>query len=221
MTNLGQHLLDVVHWYLDAKGPRSVSSGGGRFTLRDNGETPDVQDARFDYANWFATWSHRECSRGASPWRGLEFCGTRGSLTISRQGFFVTPDPLADPENAIPQFGGPHPVGGPRQTATRPAAGARTTAIADHSGNDLDQFRRHARNFIDCVRSRQEPAASLESAHRVVTACHLANLSLRLNRTLRWDAESESVIGDPEAQALLVRPYRAPWDAVKKALLEV
>jgi hypothetical protein len=93
--------------------------------------------------------------------------------------------------------------------------------VRDDSGSELDQFRRHARNFIDCVRSRHEPAAGLEAAHRVATACHLANLSLRLDRKLRWDAERESVIGDPEAEALLERPYRAPWDAMKRALLEV
>jgi len=221
MTNLGQHSLDVVHWFLDATAPRTVTSAGGRFTLRDNGETPDVQDAQFDYTGWLATWSHRECSRGASPWRGLEFCGTRGSLTISRQGFVVTPDPEIAPENAIPQFGGPQPIGGPRTTGDRASAGLRTTPVRDNSGSELDQFRRHARNFIDCVRSRHEPAAGLEAAHRVATACHLANLSLRLDRKLRWDAGHESVIGDPEAEALLERPYRAPWDAMKRALLEV
>ena len=221
MTNLGQHSLDVVHWFLDATAPRAVTSAGGRFTLRDNGETPDVQDARFDYTDWFATWSHRECSRGASPWRGLEFCGTRGSLTISRQGFVVTPDPELAPEDAIPRFGGPHPVGGPRTTGDRASAGSRTMAVSDNSGSELDQFRRHARNFIDCVRSRHEPAAGLEGAHRVATACHLANLSLRLDRKLRWDAERESVVVDPEAEALLERPYRTPWDAMKRALLEL
>jgi predicted dehydrogenase len=219
MTNLGQHSLDVVHWFLDATAPRAVTSAGGRFMLRDNGETPDIQDARFDYTDWSATWSHRECSRGASPFRGLEFCGTRGSLNISRQGFVVTPDPDIAPENAIPQFGGPQPVGGPRNTGDRIAAGSRTTAFSDSSGNDLDQFRRHARNFVDCVRSRKEPAASIETGHRVATACHLANLSLRLDRKLHWDPERELIIDDPEAEALLERPYRAPWDSEKKALL--
>src|SRR5687768_1616675 len=45
MTNLGQHSLDVVHWIFDIKGPRAVTSSGGRFFLKDNGEVPDVQDA--------------------------------------------------------------------------------------------------------------------------------------------------------------------------------
>jgi len=221
MTNLGQHSLDVVHWFLDATAPCSVSSTGGRHTLRDNGETPDAQDASFDYKDWSATWSHRECSRGASPWRGLEFCGTLGSLTISRQGFVVTPDPAIAPENAIPQFGGPQPIGGPSATGDRALTAPMTTALKDNSGSELDQFRRHARNFIVCLRSRDEPAAGLEAAHRVATACHLANLSLRLDRKLRWDAERESITGDPEAEALLERPYRTPWDAEKRALLEV
>jgi predicted dehydrogenase len=221
MTNLGQHALDVVHWFLDATAPRSVTSAGGRFALLDNGETPDVQDARFDYKDWFATWSHRECSRGASPWRGLEFCGTRGSLTISRQGFIASNDPQLVPENAIPRFGGAHPKGGPVTTGDRATESPGTTVVRDDSGRELDQFRRHARNFIDCIRSRQQPAAGLEDSHRVATACHLANLSLRLDRRLLWDAKQESVIGDPEAEALLERPYRAPWDAMKRALVEV
>jgi hypothetical protein len=52
----------------------------------------------------------------------------------------------------------------------------------------------------------------------VAVACHLANLSLRLGRKLRWDADREEVIGDAEANALLVRPYRAPWDRELKSL---
>ena len=66
MTNLGQHSLDIVHWFLGADGPAAVTSVGGRFALRDNGETPDTQDALFEYAGWTASWSHREASRGRS-----------------------------------------------------------------------------------------------------------------------------------------------------------
>jgi hypothetical protein len=44
MTNLGQHSLDTVHWFLNLKGPTAVSCTGGRFFLRDNCEVPDVQN---------------------------------------------------------------------------------------------------------------------------------------------------------------------------------
>ena len=218
MTNLGQHSLDIVHWCLGTDGPAAVSSAGGRLALKDNGETPDTQDALFEYGGWTASWSHREASRGAPPPHGLEFCGTRGSLTISRKGFVVTPDPEIDPGGAVPRFGGAHPVGGPTATGERVASTMRAETVEDRSGDEYDQFRRHARDFLDAIRSRRGPISDLESGHRVATACHLANLSLRLGRKLRWDPDGETIPGDPEAAALLERPYRAPWDAERKAL---
>jgi predicted dehydrogenase len=220
MTNLGQHSLDIVHWFLDATAPTAVTSAGGRHFLKDNGETPDTQDALFEYPGWTATWSQRECSRGAPPPAGLEFCGTLGSLKISRKGFVVTPDPKTAAEAIIPRFGAAHPVGGPATTGQRETAATWTTGLEDQSGDEFDQFRRHARHFLDCVKSRREPVSDLESGHRVATACHLANLALRLGRKLRWDAVRETVIDDPEAAALLERPYRAPWDAERDAILK-
>jgi hypothetical protein len=132
---------------------------------------------------------------------------------VSRKGFIVTTDPKVAPADAIPRFGEPHPAGQRTSTATG------TVTLADRSGDEFDQFKRHARDFLECIRSRRDPISDLESAHRVVTACHLANLSLRLGRKLRWDAGRESVVGDSEADALLERPYRAPWDAQRKALV--
>jgi predicted dehydrogenase len=218
MTNLGQHSLDIAQWALGASAPRAVSSAGGRFALRDNGETPDTQDALFEYDGWTASWSHREASRGTPPPHGLEFFGTRGSLSISRRGFVVNPDPKIAPTDAVPRFGSAHPVGGPISTGERDTGVKWTEAAADRSGDEYDQFRRHARDFLDCVRSRRAPISDLESGHRVATACHLVNLSLRLGRKLRWDAERETVLNDPEAAALLERPYREPWNASLLAL---
>jgi predicted dehydrogenase len=220
MTNLGQHALDIVHWYLGVEAPKAVTSSGGRFALEDNGETPDTQDAIFEYPGWTVTWSERECSRGAAPSNGLEFCGTRGSLTISRKGFVVNPDPKIAPADAIPRFGSAHPTGGPAGTGNRDSPVKWTTATEDRSGSEFDQFRRHAQNFLECIRSRREPISDLEGAHRVVTACHLANLSLRCGRKLRWNADRETVIGDREAEAMLERTYRPPWDHELKALIE-
>ena len=220
MTNLAQHSLDIVHWFLDAAGPLAVSSAGGRFALKDNGETPDVQDALFEYPRFIATWSHRECSKGADPALGFEFCGTLGSLKISRKGFLLTRDPKFVASEMLPRFGSEHPAGGPVTTARRAPQGSRTgNVIEDRSGDEFDQFRRHARNFLDCVKSRGQPISELEQAHQVATACHLANISLRLGRKLRWDSASESVKDDNEAQAMLERPYRPPWDTERRALL--
>ena len=93
-----------------------------------------------------------------------------------------------------------------------------TKPIEDRSGNSRDQLKRHVRNFLDCVKSRNQPISDLESGHRAAIICHLANLSLRLGRKLRWDAQREEIVGDAEVAKLLVRPYRQPWDSVRKSL---
>jgi hypothetical protein len=46
-------------------------------------------------------------------------------------------------------------------------------------------------------------------------ACHLGNIAFRLRRRITWDVAGEKVVGDPEAQAMILRPYRAPWSLDK------
>jgi predicted dehydrogenase len=220
MTNLGAHQLDVVDWVLGLDRLKSVASIGGRFAVRDGGETPDTQEAIFDCGGFTMSWSLREASRGERTASGLDFFGTNGQLSVSRSGFALTPDAVTPPENLIPGVG-EHPVGGPAKRETGPAGTPRfrTEPIVDKSGDSLDQYRRHVRNFLDCIKSRETPVADLASAHRTATACHLANLSLRLDRQLRWDAAKQQVIDDREANAALARPYRAPWDAQLRAVV--
>lgn len=218
MTNLGAHSLDIVEWVLGLDKLRSVASAGGRFCLRDNGQTPDTQDALFDLGDWTATWSLREGSRGSTPEYPLEFFGTKGSLGISRGGFTITGDPEIPPENQIPQFAD-HPVGGPKTVSVTGPRRTKTESIADKSGDGRAQFRDHVRDFLDCLRSRRPPISDLASAHRVSVACHLANLSLRTGRMLKWDAKNESIPADAEANEQLVREYRTPWDRELKTLI--
>jgi predicted dehydrogenase len=217
MTNLGAHHLDIVDWVIGLNGLASVSCHGGRFVVDDGGETPDTQDAIFHGGSLIATWSMRECSRGEIPKYGLEFYGTHGSLGLSRSGFKITPDALVPAEALIPDFGG-HPVGGPQRKTAAGIPQFRTTSVADASGDTDEQFRYHVRNFLDCVRSRQQPISDLESAHRTATVCHLANISMRIGRSIAWKPSEETVVNDPQASAQLVRPYRAPWDRELRAL---
>lgn len=214
MTNLGAHQLDIVDWYLGLDRLRQVSSIGGRFALQDNGETPDTQDALFDCGDFSAAFSMREAARGERVRFGLIFQGTLGSLGIDRSGFQVTADPDISPANQIPGIKEGHPIGGPVAVADPAGPLSRTTRVEDISGRSADQYLAHARNFLDCIKNRKTPVSDLASAQRTAIACHLANLSLRLGRSLRWDAAINSITGDNEAVAMLQRPYRAPWDKV-------
>lgn len=69
----------------------------------------------------------------------------------------------------------------------------------------------HHQNFFDCIKSRELPIADVEIGHRTATACHLANLAIRLGRKIDWDPNQEQIAGDDEAAAMLARPYRAKW----------
>jgi len=69
----------------------------------------------------------------------------------------------------------------------------------------------HYRNFLDCVKTRLEPAAPVQVGHRSATVCHLGNIAMLLKRPLRWDPEREEFPGDDEANRMLSRARRAPW----------
>jgi len=82
-----------------------------------------------------------------------------------------------------------------------------SNAIRLYESND------HMANFFECVKTRKPPAATVDVAHRVITACHLGNIAIRLKRRIVWDAAKEEIVGDPEAaQSIYVRrPQRAPY----------
>ncbi len=221
MGNLGTHEIDIVHWFMNVKGPTAVSSIGGRLALTRGGETPDTQDTVWEFPGFVLDYQIREASAG--PRRGgqggFAFCGTKGSMTIGRGGFEVFPEIRHDPANQVPGVvdgGWVHPVGGPRRTDD--VSSEPWMQAMKGSGSQQEQFDLHARNFLDCIKSRRRPIADVEEGHQVATSTHLANISLRLGRKVRWDANKEEILGDREASAMLVRPYRKPWDEILKSL---
>jgi hypothetical protein len=148
---------------------------------------------------------------------GVVFYGTRGMMSVSRGGYEVFPDRKANPFNTMANILGGHPVGGP-QPVPEPKDQFWTGKEKDTSGDGAKDYIVHTRNFLDCIRSRQQPIADLESAHAVVTTCHLANISVRTGRKIRWDGKKEQIIDDPEAARMLVRDYRSPWDKELRSL---
>lgn len=212
MTNLGAHDLDFVHMAMKTKGPSAVYCAGGRYALDDDGETPDTQDAIFEYPGFTVSIAIREAAAGGQR-GGTEFFGTKGSMRLGRGGYEVTPDMHIAPERQIPPWSDPpgHPQ--PAEIKREPRTEARKGG--DPTGEPMLA---HARHFLDCIKSRQRPIVDVEDGHQVTAACHLANLSMQLGRKLRWDPEKEDFIGDKEASARLVRPYRKPWDDVLRSL---
>jgi predicted dehydrogenase len=87
--------------------------------------------------------------------------------------------------------------------------GERDAAGPTSGGSERDEA--HVRNFLECVRSRDQPNAPIEEGHYSALLCHLGNISYRVGRRLRYDPQRETIPGDAEAARLLTREYRRPW----------
>jgi predicted dehydrogenase len=69
----------------------------------------------------------------------------------------------------------------------------------------------HTRNFLESVKSRQPTITPAETAHHSAIPGHLGLISMLVGRKIKWDAEKELILNDPEASELLTRPFRPPW----------
>ena len=98
------------------------------------------------------------------------------------------------------------------------AAGVAPGADAGESLEDR-MFNANKRDWINCIKSRNDPFCDLDMGHRTAIICNLGNMSLRLGgRPFDWDPEKEVVVGDKEAAAMCTKQYRAPWDGILRSI---
>jgi predicted dehydrogenase len=120
-----------------------------------------------------------------------------------------TPYPMLGESEGAAVFGdeGYVVIGNGRWTAH----GRKGEKVAEGAGGYNDAG--HAQNFIDCMRSREKPAADLETVgHPSSLLCHLGNVAWRVGRTVRFDPQTYRFLDDEDANRLLTRPeYRQPW----------
>jgi predicted dehydrogenase len=195
------HMLDMVRWMLDLGMPTRISSSGG--ILIDKGSKANISDtqtATFDFGTLQVVWTHRTYGDPPDPkypW-GATLYGDKGTLKASVMSYDFVPaakdgTPIhEDVTYELEQF------------------------PEDKTEKDLERhvapaIRGHMRDFLTCIQSRGTPVADIEQGYISTTACILANLSMRLGRTLQWDHAKGVVVGDAEATRLLRRPYRPPW----------
>jgi predicted dehydrogenase len=191
MTDWGAHMIDIVMWAM-GKQPTGAMAIGGKYGFpNDIRETPDTAQAVIEFPGFSVLWEHM-IGCGVGPWRrehGCEFHGENGILVVDRGGWEVVSE--------TDRFKQPERVKRMADTPRQPSTG------------DMDLP--HARNFLECVKTRQMPVADVEIGHRSVTAPHLGNIAVRLRRFVKWDPIAEKVLGDSQAQALVGRKYRKPW----------
>jgi predicted dehydrogenase len=196
------HMLDMVRWMMDLGMPARIASAGGILLDKaSKANITDSQTATFDFGNLQVVWTHRSYGDAPDPkypW-GATFYGDKGTLKAGVMSYDFVP---SGKNNGIP--------------------------IHEDVTYELDQFpedrtekdlethvapavRAHMKNFLACIESRQKPVSDIEQGYISATACILANLSMKLGRSMQWDHAKGVVVGDAEANRLLRRPYRAPW----------
>jgi len=104
------------------KGPTKVVSFGGRFTLEDDGETPDLQECLYQFPEFMMTMGCREANGLRDP-QGAVIMGSKGNLAIGSNQ--VIPEMKNDPPNLIPRFQGQQPVGVRCSTTPNPSPGSK------------------------------------------------------------------------------------------------
>ena len=192
ITGWGSHHLDCAHWAMDTEHTGPIEVWG-------TAEFP--KSGLWDVHGPFKTeaiypdGAHMIVS-GEFP-NGIRFEGSEGWVFVSRGNETVTAsDPVA------------------RLTDAQALSASDPKIITSVIGPDevhLYESTDHHGNWLECVRSRRQPIAPVEVAHRSCTACLLHHLAMKLGRRLRWDPEKERFVGDDEANAMLARPQRAPY----------
>jgi predicted dehydrogenase len=206
VTNFGVHYLAQIHRSLGVEAPRSVVAMGGKFAAYDNREVPDTMEVLWHYpGDTLVTFSQFNATGAAPAARPceIEFRGTKGTLYFSTSGYEIVPEVITPNE-----FAARTPINRNLERGYRTGAKAQIEAKKVNGGIlDAD----HARDFLDCVKSRQTPSCDIEFGHRCTTAALIANIAHRSKAYLEWDAMAEQFLHNAAADKLLSYKYREPY----------
>jgi predicted dehydrogenase len=204
--NTGVHHLDVARWGMGKREhPVSAFCTGGFYAWDADQQTPNVQTGSLQYSD--GTMIDFEANNLFSPPSRAEnlFYGSEGYATGSREWKVMKGALAARKQPDV------SPSGVNERAANVSFARASYTPVPLDTSSE--PAKSHFDNFIECVRSRkvEDLHCDIEEGHLSTAIAHLANISYRLRRQVKFDPKTETFPGDKEANALLTREYRAPY----------
>ena len=186
MTDWGVHLLDFAIYGMNAGYPDSVSPGGGCFLNKGVIETPDIQQALYNYPTHTMIWECGLIPR-MGPYgmhHGVAFTGTKGTLIVSRDGWQVNSEANnKDGKNYIANV--PH----------QPAIGG---------------LKDHVKNFLNAIRKGEKLNAPVEVGAHTAIVSEMGNIAYRSGNLIHWDTQNMK-FKEEEANKLSKLTYREPW----------
>jgi predicted dehydrogenase len=200
MGNWGVHYMDVIRWMVGEQAPSAISAQGGKFAVNDDRNIPDTMEVLFEFSSGLIIkFSIHEASSGGGVRGGeVELHGTKGTLTADQNGYEVVPSRPG-------QFQAWKQLMAPRKETLEGNAKFGDLAIKENSTARL------IRNFLDCVKTREEPWCPLEEGHRSTSFALLANIALETGSRIEWDPVAEQITNNIAANDLLHYEYRKPW----------
>jgi myo-inositol 2-dehydrogenase/D-chiro-inositol 1-dehydrogenase len=192
ITGWGTHHVDMAQWALNTEytGPIEIEGEAeypkaGLWNVHGhfNIQARYAHGVIMDIADRFPT--------------GIRFIGSEGWIFVSRGDATAT---ASDPG------AGKVPV--PALDASNPSLLESTIGPGEIQ---IERSTEHHRNWLDSIRSRKQPVAPVEIAHRSCTVCLLGQIAMKLPRKLYWNPNAERFIDDDQANKMLSRPQRFPY----------
>jgi predicted dehydrogenase len=198
LTDWGAHHVDIAQWGIgmENSGPvaievleasHPVPFVNGYPTVKDSFNTATAFRIRALFSNG-AEMIIRDDAKDLGFDNGVLFEGESGRFFVNRGKL------TGEPVDAM---------------ATNPLPESVITELRKGKGKDS-----HMGNFITCVKDRSTPISDIPTHHRILTTCHLSNIAMRLGRSLKWNPETEQIIGDDEANAWQKREQRSGYEIV-------
>lgn len=190
--NQGVHVLDVALWGIQALHnnihvfPKRISATGSIYWLDDAKEVPDTQSVAYDYGDLMLTFELRSFAYDH----------------VMHQG-----DPKAGGTDFYSAFYGTE---GTLMIGNTGWKVYRTHGVVEPGMKPEPEA--HEKNWLDCMKSRERPNSDIEIGRLSTMLCHLGNVSYKLGRDVHFDAEKEDFGTDREANVLLDKQYRSPYD---------
>jgi predicted dehydrogenase len=186
---MAPHIIDLPYWALGLEFPLVTTCSGGRYTLKDAGDAYDTQEVIWQYPELTMTWMMSMVNSYGFDFQGKGGIGRR--LGVYFHGVNGTLFSNYGTHQVVPE-------GDRMQLTPKPEP-----LIAPSPG--------HEREWLDSIKSRQQPSCNVSYHYKLDAALGLANIAYRLGRSVRFDPRTKKIVGDAEA-AKLARPvYRSPW----------